>query len=594
MGDIAFDGNDNIPDSYLRKIIKLRGPRFLSYQEFNRRSLGFDAITIRTFYKSRGYLNSMITESFQIVGEGRVNILFIIEEGPRSYLRSIVIEGNNLIPEKTIKKLLKLKIGKPFNTVLVRQGLRILEREYRKIGKLYVLVDDSFNADENVEYRLRIEEGPTVKIDDVSIIGLERIKKKLLEREFQFYSNMVYDEEKIEFTQKRIFETGLFSFVNIYPVKSNKGEDRVNLSVEIKEFKSRELISEGGFYPIQTTQGADPIPGIGGTLEWRNRSIFNTGIRFGVKSTIQIPARVDYLFGAKLPLVFRFQTDISSNWIGKLRLPSTLKVFYEDIPELGQPEDDLTKIGIDWNYLQKFSEESIFRGGLRWSIVITEDTTKVKDTENERSIRVNYRFRRINNPITPSKGTVFSVDPSIVGTILGGSRDYYRLEVDYRRYFANKNSWVLALRTKLGWMEPIGKRINESSRLNRIPSYDRFYLGGSTSLRGWATQMFNPDTTENGEITPNGGLIKLLFNSEVRIPIWKRIGINFFLEGGVLATSSSNLKSELTRWKTGNGWDYGIEFTVMTPLGPIRLYYADRIIEDDEPGIWNLGLLYAF
>ena len=125
-----------------------------------------------------------------------------------------------------------------------------------------------------------------------------------------------------------------------------------------------------------------------------------------------------------------------------------------------------------------------------------------------------------------------------------------------------------------------------------IPSYDLFYLGGSTSLRGWTAQRYLTSKSD-GLVRPVGGLIKVLFNSELRIPIGGIFGVDLFVDGGILAVSLSELANQVDAWKEGAGWNYGAELTVSTPLGPIRLYYA---IPFTEPGklVINLGVPYAF
>ena len=136
-------------------------------------------------------------------------------------------------------------------------------------------------------------------------------------------------------------------------------------------------------------------------------------------------------------------------------------------------------------------------------------------------------------------------------------------------------------------VKPIGDRL-----ANSRSSYDLFYLGGSTSLRGWTAQRYLTSKSD-GVVRPVGGLIKVLFNSELRIPIGGIFGVDLFVDGGILAVSLSELANQVDAWKEGAGWNYGAELTVSTPLGPIRLYYA---IPFTEPGksVINLGVPYAF
>jgi len=135
------------------------------------------------------------------------------------------------------------------------------------------------------------------------------------------------------------------------------------------------------------------------------------------------------------------------------------------------------------------------------------------------------------------------------------------------------------------------ERLFESSPY--IPSYDLYYLGGSTSLRGWPSQRYLSKIDENGINRPDGGLIKILFNAELRIPVFRLIGCNLFIDGGGLAISIKELFHQIQLWEKGYGWNYGAELTINTPLGPIRLYYAIPF-NNSKNSIVNLGVPFAF
>jgi len=119
------------------------------------------------------------------------------------------------------------------------------------------------------------------------------------------------------------------------------------------------------------------------------------------------------------------------------------------------------------------------------------------------------------------------------------------------------------------------------------PLYELYYLGGETSLRGWANRKF---TEINNN--PVGGNMKILSNMEIRFPLIWRLGGEIFLDGGCLASEISAITKQKYRW------DAGLGLTLTSPLGPIRIDYA-RIInprkgEIDNPWQIQVGILYAF
>ena len=117
----------------------------------------------------------------------------------------------------------------------------------------------------------------------------------------------------------------------------------------------------------------------------------------------------------------------------------------------------------------------------------------------------------------------------------------------------------------------------------KFNSFEKFYLGGSTSMRGWEVLRFSEN--ENNE--PNGETIRLMTNIEIRQNIYKSFGMTIFFDGGMLdELFPEYIFSELK-------WDSGIGITIDTPLGPARLDYAIQL-DDMSKQKLQLGLQNLF
>ncbi|MFQ6608768.1 MAG: outer membrane protein assembly factor [Fidelibacterota bacterium] len=585
VSTVYFEGNKTYSDRRLQKIIRLKDPFLFKYSEFNRRSLKLDAITLKNFYASEGFLSTQVRESFKITGEDRVEIYFEIVEGVQSMLKSFTIQGIESLTEKKIKRYLSLETGEPFNPIRIQQSIQELQREYQKIGKLHVQIDESYVPKEEIDLQVVIQEGPTVKISDIIIEGLVLLDTSFVERELVFQSGSIYNIDLIEMSQRRIFETGLFSIVNIFPVASERGEEWVNIHVEVKEFTLREFLSDGGYYLVQSrSEGAEPVPGLGITGELRDRSLFGLGMKTGIKASIESPIRdVSRLFQDN---IYGVELNLSQLWILGIRLPTNLRFYYKHGAELTLAHEVIDWMGADLTFERIFSRKSTLRGGLRWINVLTGVASEIEN-EQESGFRIYYRYRNTDHPLFPTKGTYFSIQPWLVGSFLGGTRDYYRIELDYRRYYSNRSKWILALRTKLGRMEPLTPDSDE------IPDLELFYLGGSTSLRGWRDGRFREFKSEDGTITAEGGVIKLLVNCEVRIPLSGLFSMNIFIDGGILAKDRIDFNKQRKEWVKGNGWNTGLELSIASPLGPVRISYAVPLNQAGGP-LFSLGLMNAF
>ena len=526
VGIVSFNGNETINNSELRNIIKLKDTSFFSSVQFNRRSLKIDSFNIRNFYASKGFLNVTVKDSFSINNDNSVDIFYKINEGLRSNISSVAILGNISFDKKEIEKILNLRVGKPFNIIELGNNYSNLEFEYHKIGKLFFNLEQEYIPSENIELKLKVDEGPDVFIDKIILRGLEQVDSLYVLRELAFKSEEKYNSEKIILTERHIFETSLFSMVNILPEKSIRPGNWVNVIIDVKELEKRNLLIEPGFAHIpSSSSGGEPISGLEGSFNLVDRNLYNLGIRMRFNSALDFP--IDILYNDfSVPIIFRSSISLDNNWLFNLRAPNTLRFFIDRSPELLRVDSPILRYGLEWSGLRRYSRSTILKGGLKWTQIFSENNFELiqgNESQEERSINFQFQHRDLDNLIYPSTGWTFSLDGEIVGWILGGSQDYYKIEMDLKKFTPLSNGKVIGIRTKIGRME----RLFESA--SYIPDYDLYYLGGSTSLRGWSSQRYLSEIDENGNNRPVGGLIKLLFNSEIRIPLYKIIGVNFLL-----------------------------------------------------------------
>ena len=110
VNEVSFIGNKVLKKSDLLNQLELK-PSSLSLfskPEFDRRLLKLDAISIKNYYNSQGFLEVTVKDSFSTSVEG-VDVFFVIVEGRRYILNKVKFNGLESIKEKTIKSILGLK-----------------------------------------------------------------------------------------------------------------------------------------------------------------------------------------------------------------------------------------------------------------------------------------------------------------------------------------------------------------------------------------------------------------------------------------------------------------------------------------------------
>ena len=583
---VTFIGNKNIKSNSLQKIINIQNKSIFTDLPFDRRVIKLDAISIKNYYLTNGYLDVSVVDSFS-VNEKSADIYFRILEGKQYFLNSINISGNNSLKDEEIFSLLNLRKNYPFNPVGIQINRNRLDDRYFENSKLFTNIKIEPLVSDSVTINIIIDEGPDISINKIYIEGKnEDLDSNLIYRELLFSKNDKYVKSKIDLSQRKLMEIGIFSMAAITPVKNISNDSTVNIVIELREMNQREIISSGGYYPITVNEGVDQVIALAGDVAWKDRRVLNSVSSFEIKSSLAIPFETGYRYPR-----FNFDMLLSNQWILGLRFPYELKGFFQSFRNYNQ-EDGIYRYGFQLANILRLDERSYFRSILRWELFDDNKRDNKNDIEN-RSFRVIGRFDKSNNPLYPSKGYVLNTEIISVGGILGGNRTYQKIDTGIQNYFSIIKRWVLASRVKYGMI------FNWKSEYDIYETllYDKFYLGGSSSLRAWDPLKFlteiDPGTDLVGvaddRIIPKGMLTRILINFELRFPIYKLIGGEVFIDGGQLTDKSNSISFNNIRWGKGFG------ITIKTPFGPVRLDYSNPFNNSSfGDGKLNLGLLYIF
>ena len=586
INTITFIGNKNIKSQFLLNIINIQNKTFFTDQSFDRRVIKLDAISIKNYYLTNGYLDVAVIDSF-LISQNKADIFFRISEGKQYYLNTININGNYSISDKEIFKILNLKKKKPFNPVAIQINRNRLDDRYFELSKLFTNIKIEPKITDSVIVNISINEGPDIFIDKIYIEGInESLDSNLVYRELLFSKKDKYLKSAIDLSQRKLMEIGIFSMAAITPIKNTTNDTTVNLLIELREMNRREILSSGGYYPITVNEGVDQVIALAGDIAWKDRRVLNSVASFQVKSSLAIPFEAGYQYPR-----FTFDMLISNQWILGLRIPSELKGFFQSFRNYNQDEG-IYRYGFQLANILRLDDRSYIRAILRWELFDDNKRDNKNDIEN-RSFRLIGRFDRSNNPIYPSKGYILNTEIISVGGALGGNRTYQKLDIGIQGYSSIQKKSVLASRIKYGMI------FNWKDNYDIYESllYDKFYLGGSSSLRAWDPLKFlteidvGNDLVGNADdrIIPKGMLTRLLINIEVRFPIYRLFGGEVFLDGGQLTDIRNNISINDVKWGKG----FGITFS--SPFGPVRLDYSNKLEENNlKNGKLNLGLLYIF
>lgn len=568
VGHIYLSGNKAFSSGKLKRQMNLKDRRLARSKTFTRRLIELDRILLQSYYVRNGYLKAVVKDSFEVHDNNKVDLYYFITEGRQYYLRQINIDGNTSISDEEILKLIDHKLDKPYNPIKIREGIKLIKHEYANNGKPLATILDSVDVNDGIHLYINVTENPTMKIGTVKIAGNKLVKNRPIERELLLEPGDLYSQKKIDLSKKHIFETGLFSSVNIRPYDIDTTEHLFNLAVDVRELDMRYLGGSVGFGQEQgIAEGSDEYTSFSLNGEWLHRNIAGRGSRLSLNMGLS----VNFTNIFDQPATNASITYIEP-WLLGFRSSTSFMLFYQneivrDKPQTRFGEETALIYQPDRRLIASVSViiQKVFwtdKGGIQEPDTTTED--------NERAIRFQIRRDYRDNFLFPARGTVYSFDGKIVGTILGGTQDYYWIETSFSQYIPLWRKVVFAYRGKIGYQQPLGQA--------NSPDYARFYLGGGTSLRGWAHDNFLDE----------GGNVKVLTNAEIRFPLFWILGGEIFIDGGNLASDIPSLMRRTYRWDAG----YGI--TIATPLGPIRIDIAKVLGDPNGSYQWQFSIPYAF
>jgi len=182
--DISFSGNQEFGDGTLRKDLVL-------FESGNKNNFGLKRSVkkIKERYRKRGYLETGITikeETKPEYTQTLRTITFLIDEGPRSMVRSLKIEGNKSLDEDKIKKQMLTRLpGFMEKGIYIPEELEedvfVIKSLYTREGYTDAAVADDVQWSEdktNADVKLSITEGVRTIVSSITIEGITVLTKE--------------------------------------------------------------------------------------------------------------------------------------------------------------------------------------------------------------------------------------------------------------------------------------------------------------------------------------------------------------------------------------------------------------------------------
>ena len=497
-----------------------------------------DLRVLKLFYKKEGYADVQIIPKKEIdENKERITLNLKVVEGERQIIKVVNIEGNHIFEAGALLPKPAAKVGKPYSTDLVARDLQAIQSHYNKKGYIYATIEPHYQPDTG-RLLYQISEGIKAKFGRFYFDGEGRIKLHVLEREFKNLDGTVFNHEKLIEARRRLFNLGIFREIRIQTPGQLEGEEVIDVNVGAK------VRAPGS---MSVSSGYSPSEGVRGTFGVTHNNIHKRNMRAGLQFRIGTRGNL-----YELTLIEPwFKPPLIGHTIGTLRL------FEDNLEE----NNDIRARGVTANLAKRLGSLS--------NLAIQYKYQELHQSDSDISAIVSslgISFHRDNRDgfLNPRNGWFNEVAVEYAGEFLGGETRFLKFTTD-NRYYKQIRKVVFANALRLGWLRP-----NRAQEVADLLSFERFWAGGSTTVRGYDERSLGPGESDN----PRGDVL-FIFNTELRFPIYKFVGGALFFDTGNVwdKLKLSEVKDNLPRSAIGVG------LRIETPLGPARLDSGFQLTE---------------
>ena len=569
---INFEGNTAFADAVLLDAMETQ-PRsrfaipgfgwLFSKGIFNPGIFETDRRALALLYKKEGYPDVWITtDKPDIDKENRLILHINIHEGQQQLIDRVVIEGVTIFEMTQLYTSLDAKPGTPYSKHITNSDEQSLDSLYNQKGYIYARISHKYYP-ETRTLIYKISEGIQAKFGKFYFDGDGQVKLHVLQREFEnlgLVEGATFNEERLlTESRRRLLTAGLFEEVEITaPDQEIEGTEIIDVHLDVLVKKPGAISVSGGYISSE---------GIRGTLGLAHNNLFKRNMKISGK--ISRGTRGNLYEITLIEPWFKLAPldKLIGPTIGTFRLFNDNLEEYENIRAQGGTANLAKRLGRFSNLAVQYKSQD-----LRDS----DDPPKIQTTVS--SLGIEFHRDSRDHFLNPKNGWFNEVAVEYAGGFLKGKTSFFKFTTDHRYYWQFRGDAVLASAIRLGYEKGL-----RGNRDREIISFERFYAGGSTTVRGYPERGLGPED----EFGNHRGDVLLVLNTELRFPIYQFIGGALFLDAGNVWNKISDVKEVLPRVATGLG------VRIETPLGPARVDIGVPLMEAFKP-LFYLQLGQAF
>ena len=602
--DIDFVGNQAVSDRSLnRKMKENKEPGFFGFitggGTYKEEKFAEDADKVLEHYRDKGYITARVGQPELKVledsenGESRwIQLRVPVTEGRRYKVGNFTFAGNTVVKSEALRPLFKLESGDTYSEKDIRKGLE-KARELYGTGGYYEFTaypdlqprdmppapggngeQDTAgpNAPQNtaasngegppiVDVTMRVNEGKQYFVNRITFVGNTTTRDNVIRREMRLVEAGVFNTEALKFSIRRLNQLGYFKALEgeAISVEKTPGVDnKVDVQLKFEE-QNRNQLTFGA--------GVSQFDGFFGQLSFQTSNFLGRGETFTLSAQQGNRAR-NYQLAFTEPFLFDRPMTVGVDlfireirWIGLFTQASAggnlvygfqtgnfSRMFFNYSLEQTQVRD----------LHQAYTDPLVLARNpfLRDSLLIGQGGKRTIS-----KIGPSWVYNTVDQPIFPSSGTRYTLSFDLAG--LGGNTNFINPRAEAIWYIP------LNRRTSLGF-RVAGEYISPYGSTSELPIFEKLYLGGEYSIRGFDIRTVGPRDEASALVL--GGNKSLLFNAEYLINIAGPVRLVLFADAGQVRDRGENFAwKEPMIQRTVAGQLFGDLLNPDTVLSPVSV-----------------------
>jgi outer membrane protein insertion porin family len=550
---ITFTGNKYYSARTLRGVMETKEEMFLLTLLSDRGVLQQDKLNtdvdrLTAYYHDNGFMDAQVGTPVVSREKDGFTISIPISEGGRYRVASVAVTGDLLDNQEKLDKHLETKPKAYFSREKLRHDIDYLTKKYMDEGYAYAEIAPQVKRDQEnhtttIDYQ--VKKGNKVHMERIAISGNTKTKDNVIRREIQLAEGDTFSGAKLEQSSTNLRKLDFFETVEISPSEGSQ-PDAMNLSIKVKE-KTTGTISIGGGF------SSDDGLFAGGEITQRN--LFGRGQSLALKAQLSTKAArysLSFFEPSVLDSLYSAGFDIYK-W--NREYPDFTKDSEGFVARVGHPFGEYSHLALTYN-LENANVTDI--SNTTDPFLVSQEGQELKS-----SVTVSAWRDTTDSRLLPTRGSMNTIAVEMSSPLLGSESDFVTYTLSSGWFIPLYWKLVGYVRGKFGYIEEI----------QPVPIYERFFLGGINSHRGYNFGELGPTDPDGNKI---GGMQFGLFTVELLFPLVEKLGMRgvFFMDTGNSFLGSESF--DFGEFKTAVG--PGLVWA--SPFGPFRVFWAYNLTRE--------------